>query len=163
MDNAILSSAWLQSAILNKTNLQNAKMYKTRLQEAEIQNALLQGTNLMVAQFQGANLTGTPMQGTVLMETLMQGVLLRDSRMSTKTSLVGAHLRGAAIENVDFTNVTLKQPQVDETFGDGSVTLPPDLTRPAHWPTEVLEWHEFLTQWRAWQKSIGFDPGTPGD
>jgi hypothetical protein len=65
--------------------------------------------------------------------------------------------------DVDYTNVTISQAQADNMFGDKTVELPSKVTPPAHWPKEKLEWHEFATQWRAWQKSIGFDPDTPGD
>ncbi|MBI1494457.1 pentapeptide repeat-containing protein [Halocynthiibacter styelae] len=36
-----------------------------------------------------------------------------------------------------------------------------DQDLPNHWPTDDLTKAEFIEQWRAWQKSIGFDPENP--
>ena len=87
----------------------------------------------------------------------MQGANLSGAQMDEKTSLKAAPLRGAALREVDYKDISLTQEQVDEMFGDGSVELPLTLTRP-DWPVEVLHPTDFITQWRAWQVKIGYDP-----
>ena len=62
---------------------------------------------------------------------------------------------------VDFTNVPQIADHVSDIFGDGSVTLPEGCARPDHWPEETLNFQDFRTQWRAWQRSIGQDPDNP--
>ncbi len=77
--------------------------------------------------------------------------------MDEETSLTAAPLRGAAVREVDFNTVPFSQEQVDAMFGDGSVKLPPTLTRP-DWPVEVLDYFDFVTQWYAWREKIDYDP-----
>ncbi|HEU0220586.1 MAG TPA: hypothetical protein VFR34_00030 [Paracoccaceae bacterium] len=54
--------------------------------------------------------------------------------------------------------LNLTEDQLKSAFGDGSVILPEGWVRPAHWPAEDLDWHEFRDAWRAWQQSIGYVP-----
>lgn len=45
----------------------------------------------------------------------------------------------------------ISQGQIDGTFGEGSVILPPGLTRPAHWLQGKLNDKDFYREWRKWQ------------
>jgi hypothetical protein len=53
--------------------------------------------------------------------------------------------------------------QKAECFGDATVTLPGDIDAdhpdwPPHWSKDELERGDFLTQWVAFQKRIGYTP-----
>jgi hypothetical protein len=132
---------------LRDTCLQGADIF-----ELDFEHALLNG-----AQMQGPYLGGAQMQGADLGAAQMQGAILWGAQMDEKTSLIAAALRGAAMREVDYKDISLTQEQVDEMFGDGSVELPSALTRP-DWPAETLDYLDFESQWRAWQVKIGTDP-----
>ena len=69
--------------------------------------------------------------------------------MLLEASLAGAYLRGANLKGADLLNADLEeadlggadlstsrgltQSQIDSAFGDKNTTLPPGITRPAHW------------------------------
>lgn len=106
---------------------------------------------------QGVDISELDFDHALFDKAQMRGADLIGAQMDEKTSLSAATLRGAALREVDFTTVSFSQDQVDEIFGDGSVKLPDVLVRP-DWPPEVLEYDDFITQWRAWQKKIGYDP-----
>ncbi|WP_039018189.1 hypothetical protein [Halocynthiibacter namhaensis] len=57
--------------------------------------------------------------------------------------------------------------QMNASFGDASVNFTissmsdASVTTPEHWENNVIPFEEFEGKWRAWQKSIGFDPENP--
>ncbi|NOR31670.1 MAG: hypothetical protein GQ539_11295, partial [Sulfitobacter sp.] len=108
--------------------------------------AQLQGANFFKAQLQGASLFGAQFDG--------------------ETSFRAATLRGAALRDVNFTQINIKPDQITDTFGDATVTLPgghgPDHENwPEHWSKEILDWEDFKTEWCDFQRSIGQDPDNP--
>lgn len=72
-------------------------------------------------------------------------------------SLGGAGVQGAALRDVDYSDVTITQAQVDTLFYDGSVAFAPDIKR-APGREAALKYPEFYDRWRAWQKQNGFTP-----
>ena len=62
---------------------------------------------------------------------------------------------------VDFTNIPQITEHMDHIFGDMTTTPPNGVERPDHWKGEYKDWDEFEKAWRAWQRSIGFDPDDP--
>ena len=105
---------------------------------------------------QGVHLIGAQMMGADLIGARMQGANLNLAEMDSATSLIAAILSGAALREIDFTGVGISQAQVDELFYDGSVTFAVGITR-APGRDEVLDWGDFDTQWRAWQKKNGYE------
>jgi uncharacterized protein YjbI with pentapeptide repeats len=91
---------------------------------ADHRGALLIGADLRKAALVGASLRGARLVGADL-----RGVDLRLADL-TGADLRGTKLGGAALADSLF----LTQPQVDGARGDNATTLPPELTRPAHWP-----------------------------
>ena len=96
------------------------------------------------------------MEGADLWKAQMEGSKLWQVQMNASTGLPGAVLRGASVKYVDYTAIPVSQEQIDQMFGDGSVKLPEDLRRPAHWPKAVLDWGAFDQEWRKWRD----DPST---
>ena len=94
------------------------------------------------------------MQNAELWRANMQNAHLRDANLQNAKNLSDALLRGASLRFFDFTNIPISKDQIDEMFGDGSVTLPDTITWPSHWPKEELSDEEFTKKWRAWQKTL---------
>jgi len=165
-NNALLDGARLQGADLEGAQLQGANLDEAQLQGAVLFRAQLQGADLEGAQLQGAYFGAAQLQGANLRGARLQGAVLDEAQMDDATSLSAVSLRGAALREVDYTNVNLSDDQIKSIYGDASVILPGGVTPdhpdwPAHFAREVLDWREFNNAWRAWQAEIGFDPDTP--
>ncbi|MDK3020506.1 pentapeptide repeat-containing protein [Pseudodonghicola flavimaris] len=166
LQGADLWGAKLQGAGLWSAELQGVYLERAELQGVYLERAKLQGANLERAELQGANLERAKLQGADLWSAELQGVYLERAEFDTSTSLTAATLRGAAVSEVDFTNIPEITPHIDQVFGDATVTLPGGVTRdhpdwPPHFSREKLIGDDFETAWRAFQKSIGFDPDDP--
>lgn len=181
LSGAMLRGAQLQGAVLRWTKLQGAELIEAELQEADLRwaelhgahlgqaelqgadlrEAKLQGTSLFMAKLQGAYLCGAELQGAVFRWAKLQGADLSEAAFDEITDFSGAFFRGALFYKSDLSSVRINQAQVDETFGDASVSLPREITRPAHWPREELADYEVHRFRRGWWRFIGFDPEDP--
>lgn len=86
------------------------------------------GADLMGANLRGADLRAADLRGTYLIGADLTGADLRGA------DLIGADLRDADLSGADLTGcIFLTQPQLNAAKGDASTTVPPSLTRPAHW------------------------------
>ncbi|MCE7004014.1 pentapeptide repeat-containing protein [Kibdelosporangium philippinense] len=86
------------------------------------------GADLIGAKLRNANLRGASLRGALLIGADLRGADLR------LADLIGADLRDADLTGADLTgSIFLTQSQVNAARGDASTTLPPALTRPAHW------------------------------
>lgn len=86
------------------------------------------GADLIGAKLRGADLRGANLRGAYLIGADLRGADLRTA------DLIGADLRGADLSGADLTgSIFLIQSQLDAAKGDARTTLPPSLTRPAHW------------------------------
>ena len=97
------------------------------------------------------NLNRARMEWANLRAARMVRAILFEARMGSTTDLTNAVLHGARVWSVDFSDVPLSLVQIDQMFGDGTVTLPEGVTRPAHWPDWKLDSRDFITEWRKWQ------------
>jgi uncharacterized protein YjbI with pentapeptide repeats len=89
------------------------------------------GADLIGAKLKGADLRGANLRGAYLIGADLRGADLRSA------DLIGADLRGADISGADLgESIFLTQFQVNAAKGDAATTLPPSLTRPAHWSSE---------------------------
>ena len=89
------------------------------------------GADLIGADLEGADLRGASLRGAYLIGADLRGA---DLRMA---DVIGADLRGADISGADLTGaIFLIQSQLDAAKGDSRTTLPPSLTRPAHWSAQ---------------------------
>jgi uncharacterized protein YjbI with pentapeptide repeats len=94
-----------------------------RRQETDLRGADLTGKDL-----RGADLAGASLRGACLIGTDLGGADLRTA------DFTGADLRGADLSGADLTgSIFLAQSQLDAANGDQETSLPPSLTRPAHW------------------------------
>lgn len=121
--------------------------------------AVLQNRDLSGVDLRKANLRDAKLQGAYLGGAELQEADLEDAKFDSSTNLTEALFHAASVRFVDFTNISISAEQINSMFGDGSVTQPKGMHRPAHWPVEKLGLDEFPIQWRRWQKSIGFTPG----
>jgi uncharacterized protein YjbI with pentapeptide repeats len=86
------------------------------------------GADLIGADLGGADLRGANLRGAYLI-----GADLRGADLSS-ADLLGADLRGADLRGADLAaSIFLPQSTLEAARGDGRTTLPPALTRPAHW------------------------------
>jgi uncharacterized protein YjbI with pentapeptide repeats len=152
---ADLRFAQMHSAILwGTTNFQEASFFRTKLPNSDLGQADLKLAQLIL----------TDLQETFVKHIDLRGAYLVGVTFSERAGLDTVEFRGSGIRNIDLSLLSLTQDQLDEMFGDSSVTVPKGRSRPTHWPPEdakPLSETDFKAQWRAWQKSIGFDPEDP--
>jgi uncharacterized protein YjbI with pentapeptide repeats len=180
LERASLQRAELAPTVRSKTNFIGSNLRLAQFQDAHLPSAIFIGTNLTNVGFQRSVLTNSrflhsELSGCSFTEAELQGaqfdgqtIDLVGNRMSQKTSFQRANLRGASLRRMNL-QIELTKPswhpflqeQIEQLFFDASVWLPSFLTRPDHAPNEVLSEQEFERRWRAWQKSIGFDPEDP--
>ena len=164
--NAKMQEAKLQGAYLWRAKLKGTNLWGGKLQGANLSGAQLQGAYLMEAKLQAAHLGGAKLQGANLWMAELQGASLQGAEFDSSTSFSDATLRGAALKEVDFTNITITPEQLAEAFGDATVTLPgghgPDHeTWPDRWSKEELSDEIFLIKWVGFHARIGQDPDNP--
>jgi len=88
----------------------------------------------------------------------MEGANLFRARISESTNFTSAVVQYAAVKSTGLIGIGVDQDLVNSLYGDGSVTLPDGITRPAHWPEEDLSSFVFPEKWRAWQRAQGYEP-----
>lgn len=91
-------------------------------------NKDFRGADLIGAKLKGADLRGASLRGAYLIRAD-----LRDANLNM-ADLTGADLRDADCGGADLAgSIFLIQSQLDSARGDAATTVPPSLTRPAHW------------------------------
>lgn len=184
-ENTLFDHSNFQGAYLYDSNLRNASFRFVNLRVARIATSLLTGIDagyseasyavFVDSDLRNAHLNHVTLKGTTFGKSDARGVYFGATKYDQKTHLGEAQLYGAAFRHViigssgeqyenDFLN--LPQSALEMIFGDQSNLLQTDssgtqLTAPWHWTNEKLEPEEFKLAWRAWQKSIGFDPENP--
>ncbi|PPK91923.1 uncharacterized protein YjbI with pentapeptide repeats [Kineococcus xinjiangensis] len=144
LKDADLSGAHLQDADLTRANLQDATLIGAHLQvaflaDAHLADAILAGAdlqdaNLARANLQNANLTGANLQNANLARTNLQNAILAEANLQG-AFLVHADLGGANLPGADLTGANLHGADLADVHGNSATTLPPEVVRPAHWPT----------------------------
>jgi uncharacterized protein YjbI with pentapeptide repeats len=104
---ASLYQATLQDAILHLANLRNADLRSATLTGADLSEAYVQAANLTAANLQSANLYEANLKGTVLTEANLQHSDLRRTTLNSTSRLNGAHLDGAAIDQITLEGTNL--------------------------------------------------------
>jgi len=150
-DRARLENAYLEGAWLNGANLEGAWLY----------GAHLEGAWLYWAHLEGATIDGAYLEGATLDGAHLEGARLDWARLNSATSLKTATFRGAALRDVDCGECATND-SLFEAYGDASVKLPKGLTagegKLSHWSPNHLDLLDYETEWRAYQKSIGYTP-----
>ena len=134
--------------------MENANLWDANMENAALLSANMQYANLRNVNMQNAHLRDANLQNADLRDANLQNAHLRDVNMQNAKNLTDAFLRGASVRLFDFTDLPISQDQIDEMFGDGSVTLPDSITWPSHWPKEELSDDEFHTKWEEWKKTL---------
>ena len=142
-----------------KADFIGTRFVRSQLKNANMENADLWGANMQNANLWDAHMENTDrrdanLQNATLENANLQNAHLRDVNMQNANNLTDAFLRGASVRLFDFTDLPISQDQIDEMFGDGSVTLPDSITWPSHWPKEELSDDEFHTKWEEWKKTL---------
>jgi uncharacterized protein YjbI with pentapeptide repeats len=158
MQGAILGGAKIQEAVLWGAGMEGASLLGAQLHGAELGRAKMQGAELAVARMQGAALSSAQMQGADLWGAGMEGASLIGTKFDAKTRFRPASLHGAALRGVDLSGVAFDAAILDGSFGDGSVTLPEGMKRPAGWAAEVLDNAAFAERLAAHRAALN---GTP--
>jgi uncharacterized protein YjbI with pentapeptide repeats len=155
-DKAKMQGAKMQNCDLTMTQLRGVNLGGAEMQWAYVKEACLQGAYLIGVHLQGANLEGARLQGAIFYK----------AKFDSSASFSRANFRGTALMGVDLSTAKIGPNQLQQAFGDASVTGPdghgPDhASWPKHWSKEKLDWKDFETKWRAFQARIGQDPLNP--
>ncbi|MDA8372428.1 MAG: pentapeptide repeat-containing protein [Nocardiopsaceae bacterium] len=88
------------------------------------------GADLIGARLKGADLRGANLRGAYLIAADLRCADLR------RADVIGVDFRDADLSGADLTgSIFCTQSQLNAAKGDAATTLPPELTRPAHWRT----------------------------
>ncbi|WP_187393014.1 pentapeptide repeat-containing protein [Maritimibacter fusiformis] len=151
LEGAFLSNTWLEGADLSIARIERAELIGARLDGAYLSNARMEGARLNGIRLEGAFLGGARMDGADLSGARMDGADLRRAHLDQSTVLNFGSTAGAALSDIDLTDVKISTEQISSMFGDGTVILPDTIPRPSHWPDTELDWGDFEDEWHLWQ------------
>lgn len=166
---ARLNGAKIEDSFLDETDLRASQINGSNLANTSLRNASLHwagiiGSTLFAIDARSANFIESNFQGSRLAEAQffesdfqnanLSGVEFFESWFSKSTNFEGADLSFSGFRDVSLLDVNLKKDQIFLSFGDGSVFLPKNMERPAHWPNFLLESigePNYYSLWRKWQ------------
>jgi len=154
-----LSNLNFNNAIFSGASLQGARFVQSRLQNADLSFSDATGTLFDGSKVQCAHLNRTILLSADFSKAKLCGSYFEGAIFDIATYFFGADFRGAAMQT-DCSELVLSQSQIDGLFYDASTKLPVGLKRKEGWDRELIL-DQFTLPWRAWQKSIGFDPEDP--
>ncbi|TWD18809.1 uncharacterized protein YjbI with pentapeptide repeats [Streptomyces sp. T12] len=130
-----LTRGTAESVVALDVNALRGEVNPLLLRASELTRARVPGRR---REHRGADLTGARLSGAALRGASLRGALLIGADLShadlRDADLIGADLRGADLAGADLTGALfLTQAQVNAARGDTATTLPPSLSRPAHW------------------------------
>lgn len=120
----------------------------------DLSHLSFRGADLNAARADTATLDQTDLSGAILFKTGLRGAFMIGTRLTGATYFDTAKLKGAALREFHDDMPPISEAQASEAFFDQTVTVPKSL-RPKQ---SLLEGRSFVTEWRAFQKRIGFDP-----
>jgi hypothetical protein len=116
----------------------------------------LSGANLTAGQFAKADFRTSDLQ-----DAKLDGANLQASKINRDSGFRYAYCSNAGVWAVDLKGTDLSQTQIDQMFGDGSVTLSgphyrsadsgPAHFRPVHWPNHALDPQQFRQEYQKWR------------
>jgi uncharacterized protein YjbI with pentapeptide repeats len=117
--------------LAHRSRINDLLLQTSELVRADVSTA---PPNLRGADLMGADLSGADLRGADLRSAYLIGADLSRADL-TAADLIGADLRDTDVRGTDLARTLfLTQMQLNATHGDPTTTLPPHLTRPAHWP-----------------------------
>lgn len=155
---ADLTGARLDGAALDRANLACVTGPRLSASDARMTGAVLScadmtGSTLARADLLGADLTAAFLDRSDLSEarlhlailrtTFATGCSFRRARFTAPifdddSEIHGSDFAGATFRRMSLAHLGLSVAEIAAGFGDGSVTLPEGMERPAHWAAEVL-------------------------
>ncbi|MXX14664.1 MAG: pentapeptide repeat-containing protein [Gemmatimonadetes bacterium] len=144
LSNARLEGANLSGAILGGANLLGADLVRADLSNARLAFANLSGAVLLRANLSGAHLMGANLSDAILWGADLSGANLKDVDLSGAKNFEGTLLIGTQLKD----SRGLMDEMLEKAFGDGDISLPDGLTRPAHWGSR----EDAIEQWRAFRE-----------
>ncbi|MCF6445423.1 pentapeptide repeat-containing protein [Nereida sp. MMG025] len=153
LEESDFSSSRMIGITIGEATMARCAFYSVDFTGAKIRATILRGTN-----FRSTNLKGAKLERNQLEGSYFSGTLFNDF-----TSFKHSDLAGSLIVNV-YPNVPqLTKQQIYSIFSLKAEWREAklDAEPPAHWATENTKADPIYDQWRAWQRSIGFDPDDP--
>jgi uncharacterized protein YjbI with pentapeptide repeats len=141
-----------------------AKFENCNLTRASFENShfiatTFTGSYLGASNFKNATFFAIVLNAQIFSNADFSGAYFHETLFSKDLFLLNSTFKCAAFRRATIpSSAFIEQSQIEQAFGDGSVTLPSHLKRPSHWPKDPLSPEGFNTQWRQWQRSIGFQP-----
>ncbi|MFT6089045.1 pentapeptide repeat-containing protein [Sulfitobacter sp.] len=154
-----------------KIDLRGIRIRKTRAINLTVREALLNMADFSGSNFHNCNFfrcvfRAVDARKTTFNTTAFQNCLFRSGDKIQGAKFFNCSFKGSAFRQFNLKNTNVKLDLLENTFGDSSVSLKNGVDKdhpdwPKHWSKEKLDWEEFNTQWRAFQRSIGQDRDNP--
>lgn len=154
LEGAHFERAQLQHTMFVGAHLQGASFKGAELESASFKYAQLQGTDFASAHLKNVSFRSAHMEAANLRHAAMPGANFYCAINLQKTNFGFAQLEGTLFWHMDLSKTLhFNESYLQQSFGDGTVILPPSFTRPAHWRTETLEWDDYWQAYTAWLQS----------
>lgn len=132
------AGARMAGAVLSCADLQGSRLPEADLQGADLTAAFLDRSDLSEARLHLAILRTTFATGCRFAGARFEACIFDDD-----TEICGSEFTGATFRRMSLAHLGLSPAEIAAGFGDGSVSLPEGMERPARWAAEVLgqaEW-----------------------
>ncbi len=154
MSDASFSVIALQGAKITQANLNNiyishANMTNTRIIESNLIDASISSSNMSNANLYGSDLTNATIGHVDLSRACFTMTKLDGTKFNYTT------MEGVYAEKGDFSTCkTLTQDHLEQMFCGIELIIPDNLTRPKHWPTDILNYKEFEVAYNQWVEKV---------
>jgi uncharacterized protein YjbI with pentapeptide repeats len=148
-DYARFSDSSLDGATLNGAYFRNASFSRARLHGVVAANVDMQNCDLFKAQLEAVTFKDVNLRGAELYVTNFDFSRLYSVQFKGSSNLQTGSLQFASLMKVDLTGLDLKQDDLENTFGDATVTLsngegPNHSDWPKHWSDRALNESDHL-------------------
>lgn len=136
----------------------SSTLIREDLVNSDLRLCSFKSTTFVTVSLDDCNLGVTDFRSVTISNSDFVGCSFFGSKFDKHTRLATARLRGAAFANCDLSRTDITEQQLQETYGDRTVTLPEGMRRPRHWNKSSLDTDQWRRRWRAFQNHIGYAP-----
>ena len=138
-----------------------ANLFMARLERTSFRRAQMQGANLRSSRMTGARLEAVQLQDADFGMATMHRTYINSVELDSSTIFGSTDFQGAAMRNVDLSEVVITLEQLHEIFGDRTVLGMKFERLPRWYSNSFKDQRDFAKAWRTWQRDMGFDPDDP--
>ena len=145
-------SEWIL-ADWQRTKFRFCKIKSAEFVEATLINNTFWETNLNYATFRQCTLGEVHFRGGSFVSTTFKYSYLSSCTFENAETLGMAKFYRVGLRDIDLTDTSIEQKQIDNCFGDNSIRLPRQIHRPSNWPDWVMPPDLHEQEWKKWRSN----------